>query len=138
MDLVELGRKARAASHQLARATTEQKNQALRAIADALEACADSILDANRLDLEAAREKGLNETFIRDRFDLNNRMSGMIADVRKVAELPDPVGKVYDERTLDNGLRVPRRRTPPRGRGVTYEAHPNMTYAVSTIALTTT
>lgn len=137
MDLVELGRKARAASHQLARATTEQKNQALRAIADAIEACADSILDANRIDLEAAREKGLNETFIRDRFDLNNRMSGMIADVRKVAELPDPVGKVYDERTLDNGLRVSRRRTPLGVLGVIYEARPNVTVDVATLALKT-
>jgi glutamate-5-semialdehyde dehydrogenase len=137
MDLAELGRRARAASQKLARASTKQKNRALLAIADALEACADSILAANRVDLDAAREKNLNETFIRDRFDLNNRMSGMIADVRKVAELPDPVGKVYDQRTLDNGLRVSRRRTPLGVLGVIYEARPNVTVDVATLALKT-
>jgi glutamate-5-semialdehyde dehydrogenase len=137
MDLVELGRKARGDSHKLARATTDQKNHALRAIADALEACADSILAANHVDLDAAREKGLNETFIRDRFDLNNRMNGMIADVRKVADLPDPVGKVYDERTLENGLSASRRRTPLGVLGVIYEARPNVTVDVATLALKT-
>jgi glutamate-5-semialdehyde dehydrogenase len=137
MDLVEIGRRARASSQALARATTEQKNHALLAIADALQACAESILAANRVDLEAAREKGLSETFIRDRFDLHNRMNGMIADVRKVAELPNPIGKVYDERTLDDGLRVSRRRTPLGVLGVIYEARPNVTIDVATLALKT-
>lgn len=137
IDLIELGRRARAASYRLARATTEQKNQALLKIADALEACTESILTANRLDLQAAREKGLSETLIRDRFDLANRMNGMIADVRKVAELPDPVGSVYDQRTLPNGLRVSRRRTPLGVLGVIYEARPNVTVDVATLALKT-
>ena len=137
IDLVELGRRARAASHKLARATTEQKNHALLKIADALEACTDSILAANRLDLDAARQKGLSETLIRDRFDLQNRMQGMIADVRKVAELPDPVGTAYDQRTLPNGLQVSRRRTPLGVLGVIYEARPNVTVDVATLALKT-
>ncbi len=137
IDLTHMGRRARLASHKLARASTEQKNHALSKIADALEACADSILSANRIDLDAARAKGASETLIRDRFDLENRMSGMIADVRKVAELPDPVGSVFDQRTLDNGLRVSRRRTPLGVLGVIYEARPNVTVDVATLALKT-
>lgn len=137
MDLVQLGQRAKAASRQLARATTEQKNTALTAIADALEACTEMILEANQVDLEAARAKGLPETLIRDRFDLANRMRGMIADVRKVVELPDPVGRVYDERTLPNGLRVSKRRTPIGVIGVIYEARPNVTVDVATLALKT-
>jgi glutamate-5-semialdehyde dehydrogenase len=137
MDLSDLGRRARAASHQLARASTDQKNHVLLAIANAIESCADSILAANQIDLDAAREKGLSETLIRDRFDLENRMRGMIADVRKVAELPDPVGNVYDQRTLENGLRVSRRRTPLGVLGVIYEARPNVTVDVATLALKT-
>lgn len=137
MDLLETGRSARNASYQLARATTEQKNRALLAIADALEACTETILAANRVDLDAARAKGLSDTLIRDRFDLENRMQGMIADVRHVASLPDPVGKVFDQRTLENGLRVSRRRTPLGVLGVIYEARPNVTVDVATLALKT-
>lgn len=137
MDLRNIGHRAREASYLLARATPEQKNRALLAIADALESCSEIILAANRLDLEAARAKGLSETLIRDRFDLSNRLAGMIADVRKVAELPDPVGSIYDERTLENGLRVSRRRTPLGVLGVIYEARPNVTVDVATLALKT-
>ncbi|MGQ9907492.1 MAG: glutamate-5-semialdehyde dehydrogenase [Candidatus Flexifilum sp.] len=137
VDLQALGQRARQAARQLNRATTEQKNAAIRAIADALEARADAILEANRRDLEAARAAGKPETLIRDRFDLANRMAGMIADVRKVAELPDPVGAVFDERTLPNGLRVHRRRTPIGVLGVIYEARPNVTVDVAVLALKT-
>ncbi|MCS7072547.1 MAG: glutamate-5-semialdehyde dehydrogenase, partial [Anaerolinea sp.] len=137
VDLQALGQRARQAARSLNRATTEQKNAAIRAIADALEAQTPAILEANQRDLEAARAAGKPETLIRDRFDLANRMAGMIADVRKVAELPDPVGEVFDERTLPNGLRVHRRRTPIGVLGVIYEARPNVTVDVAVLALKT-
>ncbi|MFQ3565930.1 MAG: glutamate-5-semialdehyde dehydrogenase [Aggregatilineales bacterium] len=135
MDLTILGQRARDAAFRLSSATTEEKNRAISAIADALEAEADAILAANRIDLEAARAKGLSETLIRDRFDLANRLPGMIADVRKVVELDDPVGIVFDEVTRPNGLRVSKKRTPLGVLGVIYEARPNVTVDVAALAL---
>jgi glutamate-5-semialdehyde dehydrogenase len=63
------------------------------------------------------------------------RMAGMIADVRKVADLPDPVGKVFDAQTLPNGLHVSKRRTPLGVLGVIYESRPNVTIDVAALAL---
>jgi glutamate-5-semialdehyde dehydrogenase len=135
INLTDIGQRARAASHGLARATTEQKNRALLAIADALEASAADILAANRLDIEDARAGGVDAVWIKDRMDLERRMSGMVADVRKVADLPDPVGREFDARTLDNGLKVSRRRTPLGVLGVIYESRPNVTVDVAALAL---
>jgi glutamate-5-semialdehyde dehydrogenase len=135
INLAELGQRARAASHHLARATTEQKNRALLAIADTLEANAADILAANRLDIEDARATGVDAVWIKDRMDLERRMGGMVADVRKVADLPDPVGREFDARTLDNGLKVSRRRTPLGVVGVIYESRPNVTIDVAALAL---
>jgi len=135
IDLIELGKNARAAGIQLARATTAQKNAVILALAAALEANTPSILAANKLDVDEARANGTDEIWIKDRLDLTKRMTGMIADVRKVAELPDPVGKVFDEQTLANGLHVSKRRTPLGVLGVIYEARPNVTIDVAVLAI---
>ncbi len=137
LDMTTLGQRARAASYELARATTEQKNAVILAIADALEASAEAVLEANRLDLADARANGVEETWIKDRLDLAKRMSGIVADVRKVADLPDPVGIEFDQRVLENGLQVARRRTPIGVLGVIYEARPNVTVDVAVLALKT-
>lgn len=134
MDLREMGQRARTASYALARATTEQKNAALLAIADALDANAEVILAENCLDLEDGQKAGLSEALI-DRMSLQKRLPGIAEDVRKVASLPDPVGKTFDERTLENGLQVCRRRTPLGVLGVIYEARPNVTVDVVALAL---
>src|SRR5260221_4746743 len=105
MDVRELGRSAKDASYILARATTEQKNAALLAIADALDANAEAIVAENCIDLEAGRKNGLSDALL-DRMSLQKRLPGIAEDVRKVAALPDPVGKTFDARTLDNGLQV--------------------------------
>lgn len=136
-DLTVLGARARSAARQLARASTAQKDRALLAIAQALEDHAGEILQANAEDLEAARARGLSEQLITDRFDLTKRIVGMIADVRRVAELPDPVGRSYDEATLENGLRIQRRRTPLGVVGVIYEARPNVTVDCAALTLKT-
>ncbi len=133
MDMQDLGRRAKAASVVLARATTTQKNQALLAIADALDAHAEALLAENQIDLDAAHVNGLTDSLL-DRMNLNGRLAGITDDVRKVAELPDPVGMQYDEKVLPNGLRAGRRRTPIGVIGVIYEARPNVT--VDVIALT--
>jgi glutamate-5-semialdehyde dehydrogenase len=134
MDLREMGQRARTASHTLARATTEQKNAALMAIAAALDTNAEAILAENCLDLEEGQQAGLSEALL-DRMSLQKRLPGIAEDVRKVASLPDPVGKAFDERTLENGLQVCRRRTPLGVLGVIYEARPNVTVDVIALAL---
>jgi glutamate-5-semialdehyde dehydrogenase len=137
LNLTDMGKRARIASYELAKASTEQKNAVILAIADALEANIETILAANRQDLEDARAAGTDSTWIIDRLALEKRMSGMIEDVRKVADLPDPVGKEFDARVLDNGLKVSRRRTPIGVLGVIYEARPNVTIDVAVLALKT-
>ncbi len=137
LNLVALGQRAKAAAVLLARKTTAEKNAALLAIADAVEANTDAILAANQRDLEAAQAKGTDPLWIRDRLDLSRRMAGIVADVRSVAALPDPVGAEFEARTLENGLRVRKRRVPLGVLGVIYEARPNVTVDVATLALKT-
>ena len=134
VNLIDMGQRAREASRFLATASTETKNAVLLAMADALDASAASILAANRVDLDAGRESGMSAALL-DRLDLQKRLKGVAEDVRHVAELPDPVGEVFDARTLDNGLKVSRRRTPIGVLGVIYEARPNVTVDVASLAL---
>jgi glutamate-5-semialdehyde dehydrogenase len=134
INLAEMGTRAKAAARELARATTEQKNRALLAIADALIANEAAILAENALDLEDGRTNGLSPALL-DRMSLQKRLPAIAADVRQVATLPDPVGHEFDVRTLDNGLRVSRRRTPIGVIGVIYEARPNVTVDVAALTL---
>jgi glutamate-5-semialdehyde dehydrogenase len=135
LDLNEMGAAARAASRQLAIASTARKNAALLAIADALEAQAPAVLAANAADMAAARAAGLSLA-LQDRLLLNERrMAALAADTRHVASLPDPVGQEYDGRVLPNGLRLARRRIPIGVVGVIYEARPNVTVDVATLCL---
>ena len=136
-DMTALGVRARAAARQLTRASTGQKDRALLAIAQSLEDCTPAILEANAADLDAARARGLSKQLIKDRFDLARRMDGIIADVRRVAQLPDPVGRDYDAQVLGNGLRRHRRRTPLGVIGVIYEARPNVTVDCAALTLKT-
>ena len=136
VDMQALGRQAKEAGIRLRRFDSAAKNDALRAIADALEANRDAILEANAADVQDGREAGLSEALL-DRLNLDGRLDGVIADVRHVAELPDPVGEEFDIRTLPNGLRVRRRRVPIGVLGVIYEARPNVTVDVASLALKT-
>lgn len=137
LDLAQMGKRAKAAAAALAQLSAAEKNGALLAIADALEANSLSILEANQTDLDLAAKKGVDPIWIRDRIDLEKRMGGIIADVRKVAELPDPVGEVLLDTRLDNGLRLIKRRTPLGVLGTIYESRPNVTVDVSALALKT-
>lgn len=137
MDMQALGRRAKAAAAQLAWVTTAQKNAALLAMADAIDAQADSIRAANQLDLDDAHANGLGAHLI-DRMSLaGGRLAAITADMRAVATLPDPVGAHFDVRTLPNGLRVRRQRTPIGVIGVIYEARPNVTADVIALTLKT-
>jgi glutamate-5-semialdehyde dehydrogenase len=137
MSMIELGQRAKAASRQLARATTEHKNAALMALADRLVADCAEILAANAIDVEAAKANGLSAALI-DRLLLNEaRLAGIAADQRNVATLSDPVGEIFEASTLPNGLKVHKQRVPLGVLGVIYEARPNVTVDVAGLALKT-
>lgn len=137
MSLDDLGRRARIASRQLALASTECKNRTLRSMAEALEREQAAILHANQQDVDAARRAGLSEALL-DRLLLNEkRLNGMAADLRRLAELPDPIGERFDETTLPNGLRLYRQRVPLGVLGVIYESRPNVTLDVAGLCVKT-
>lgn len=137
VDMVQMGKQAKASATLLAQKSTDEKNQVILAIADALDANTPSILEANQKDLDLAEAKGVDPIWIRDRIALERRMAGIIADVRKVAELPDPVGNVILDSTLENGLQMTKRRTPLGVLGTIYESRPNVTVDISILALKT-
>ncbi len=135
VDLQQMGRLAKAAAIELAQCSTAQKNAALLAIADALAAERAAILAINAEDMAAARAAGTDPLYIRDRLNLERRMDSVIADLRKVAQLPDPVGEHFDEREPRAGLRAWKQRTPLGVLGVIYEARPQVTVDVAALAL---
>ncbi|WP_061051510.1 glutamate-5-semialdehyde dehydrogenase [Vibrio mimicus] len=137
MDLTVLGKAAKAASFQLATASTAQKNQALAIMADQLEAQSASILAANAKDIALGREAGLSDAML-DRLLLNeSRLQAIANDVRNVIKLNDPVGSEIDSRALENGMSLARRRVPLGVVGVIYEARPNVTIDIAALCLKT-
>ncbi|MFM2482232.1 glutamate-5-semialdehyde dehydrogenase [Celerinatantimonas sp. YJH-8] len=137
MNLNEIGQQAKAAAAQLMKCSTSQKNQALAAIADELELQLEAILEANQQDLSDAREQGLSDAML-DRLMLNkSRLMGMAQDVRHVIALADPVGREFDSRILDNGMRLCRRSVPLGVVGVIYEARPNVTIDIASLCIKT-
>lgn len=136
-NLNAMGAAARAAARPLATLTTRRKNDALRAIADELEARAGEALAQNARDVADARAAGQSEAIV-DRLLLDERRIGALAaDTRRVAELPDPVGEELESRLLPNGMRLVRRRTPIGVIGVIYEARPNVTIDIAALCLKT-
>ncbi|HEJ2467010.1 TPA: glutamate-5-semialdehyde dehydrogenase [Vibrio cholerae] len=137
MDLTVLGKAAKAASFQLATASTAQKNQALAIMADQLEVQSASILAANAKDIALGREAGLSDAML-DRLLLNeSRLQAIANDVRNVIKLNDPVGSEIDSRVLENGMSLARRRVPLGVVGVIYEARPNVTIDIAALCLKT-
>jgi glutamate-5-semialdehyde dehydrogenase len=123
----ELGRRAKAASRALAIASSDAKDEALRAAADLLVARSDEILAANAADLAAAEARGEPATVL-DRLRLTPaRIESMAAGLRTVAGLPDPVGEVLDGWQRPNGLRIQRVRVPLGVVAIIYENRPNVT-----------
>ena len=129
------GREAKAASRKLARLSTEVKNRALWSIADGLLSRKGEILLANERDCAEAKASGMSPAML-DRLLLNaERIAAMAQDVRTVAGLPDPVGEVFDMRTLPNGLQIGRKRVPLGVIGTIYESRPNVTVDISCLCL---
>ncbi|NQZ51547.1 MAG: glutamate-5-semialdehyde dehydrogenase [Moritella sp.] len=135
--LQELGKKAKLASYELATLTTAQKNYALECIACELENSQAEILVANAKDIAAGKANGLTDALL-DRLLLTEaRLTAIIADVRGVIALPDPVGAESEGKVLENGLRLSKRRIPLGVIGVIYEARPNVTIDIAALSLKT-
>ncbi len=133
----EWGERARAASKVLKTTGSEEKNEMLRRIAQALRTETDAILAANAVDLEAAREAGMRETML-DRLSLSEaRIEGIAAAVEALIKLEDPIGEVIRGFTRPNGLEIRQVRVPLGTVGMIFEARPNVTVDAACLCLKT-
>jgi glutamate-5-semialdehyde dehydrogenase len=125
--MTRLAKQAKAASRELAKLTTREKNDCLLAMADALENNSDALQEANARDMDAAAENGLPSAML-DRLKLNDqRIAAMAKGLRDVAALPDPVGRILNERIRPNGLKLQKVSTPIGVVVIIYESRPNVT-----------
>jgi glutamate-5-semialdehyde dehydrogenase len=125
--MTRLAKQAKAASRELAKLTTAEKNACLLAMATALEQNSTALKDANALDMDAAAKSGLSPAML-DRLKLDDkRIAAMAKGLREVAALPDPVGNILDERVRPNGLRLQKISTPIGVVVIIYESRPNVT-----------
>ena len=131
----EIGERARAAAAILAMATPEAKTMALKKAAEAIRMRRNSLLDANRRDMAAARENGPAGSFL-DRLKLDvARVEAIAASLETVADFPDPVGRVLAEWDRPNGLKISRVATPLGVIGVIFESRPNVTADAAALCL---
>ncbi|MBP0048193.1 glutamate-5-semialdehyde dehydrogenase [Marinobacterium sp. AK62] len=130
-----LGEQARAAARQIARADSGSKNRALLAMADAIDASREALVEANLKDMNNGREKGLDAAML-DRLELTPaRIDGMIEGLRQVAALPDPVGGIRDMNYRPSGIQVGKMRVPLGVIGIIYESRPNVTCEAASLCL---
>ena len=135
MTIESMCRTAKMTSRTLARVSPDEKSAALHSVADALWEDRAAILSANREDFSAAQTDGQSAALL-DRLRLDEaRLESILDDLRRVADLPDPVGEVFEQQTLPNGLRVHKQRVPLGVLAVIYEARPNVTVDVAGLAL---
>lgn len=132
--LEEMGKKAKKAAQSLS-VMGEEKNEALKLIANALIENADAILAANKIDVDNGRANGLTESII-DRLSLSKaRIEGMAQGVLDVATLPDPIGTVLSGSKRPNGLNITKVRVPIGVIGIIFEARPNVTSDAASLCL---
>jgi len=130
-----LGRRARAASRQMAKASTDDKNRALAATAAAVRRDAEKIKAANREDVAAARAAGMEEAML-DRLALSDKAVATMAEgLEQIAALADPIGEISDLKYRPSGIQVGRMRVPLGVIGIIYEARPNVTVDAAGLCL---
>jgi len=133
-ELLEIGRRAKQAARQLAFASTESKNHALLAMSEALITNEQEILEANRIDVQAAEEKGLKKSLV-NRLSLTSESIAQISQsLKEVVALRDPVGE-GEVWTRPNGLRIQQTRVPLGVVAMIYEARPNVTVDAAALCL---
>ncbi len=131
----QLGAAAKAAERTLSIATTRQKNNALKEIADSIYVNRNVWLEANARDIENAKEAGMRQSLIDRLLLTEDRIKGIVDGVLKIIELDDPVGGVISETTRPNGLNIVQRRVPLGVIGIIYEARPNVTVDAAALTL---
>jgi glutamate-5-semialdehyde dehydrogenase len=130
-----LGQQARAASRELAVASTASKNAALLAIAAQLQQSRQQLAEANQIDMANGRERGLDAALL-DRLELTPaRIDAMIDGIRQVAALPDPCGEITDLKYRPSGIQVGKMRVPLGVVGIIYESRPNVTVDAASLCL---
>ena len=134
METIDQIRLAKQAKKSINTATSDEKNKALRAMADALVDATADILAANQLDMEAARGR-ISEVMLDRLLLTEKRIQAMADGILQVAALPDPVGELLEERTLENGLVIQKKRVAMGVIGIIYESRPNVTSDAAALAL---
>jgi glutamate-5-semialdehyde dehydrogenase len=134
VQLKEMGHIAKTMAVSIAAAPPEQKNGVLQALIEHLKASCLDILKANAQDLALARSNGLSPPLL-ERLSLENKLEGIIEDLKTIIALPDPIGEKCDERFLPNGLKLVKQRTPIGVLGIIYESRPNVTVDISALAI---
>ncbi|MDG6779097.1 glutamate-5-semialdehyde dehydrogenase [Thiomicrorhabdus sp. zzn3] len=130
-----LGQQARAAARELVRANTAQKNRALLAMAEAIEASAEQLQAENAKDLENGKNNGLDAAML-DRLTLSDKvLAGMAEGLRQIAALQDPVGEISDMSYRPSGIQVGKMRVPLGVVGIIYESRPNVTVDAAALCL---
>lgn len=133
--ITQIAKAAKDAYFELSTMSTAQKNKALALMAEGLVANTGAILEANRLDMEAAQDKGLADSLL-DRLLLTEKnIQAMAQGVLQVMALPDPVGEMDDFRTLPSGITLGKMRVPLGVIGIIYESRPNVTLDAAILCL---
>jgi glutamate-5-semialdehyde dehydrogenase len=137
MSVLELAKRAKSAAQELGQVSSNQKEQLLLTLASMLVESQEAILAANSQDVSTGKANGMSAALI-DRLALNpQRLQAIAADLRNVAALPDPIGEKFEATVLDNGLRVRKQRAPLGVVAVIYEARPNVTVDIFSLAFKT-
>lgn len=134
LDVKKMAQIAKTLTFQMAAASFKQRNDALEAMCENIKKGHDRILEANLQDITSAKTNGLNEA-LSERLSLENKLEGIIHDIKQVILLPDPLGEKFDEQILPNQLHLARYRTPIGVLGVIYESRPNVTIDISALAI---
>jgi len=136
-ELIEIGKKAKEASKQLAHLNTDQKNKILTLVANLLESSASSILEANATDLKLGEKMGLKGAIV-ERLTLSeDRIRGIAEGLREIVKLEDPIGEIQEMKQRPNGLLIGKKRVPLGVVGVIYESRPNVTADVAGLCIKT-
>lgn len=135
INLTEIGIQAKNSARILSTTSSNQRNDILRVIGQLLVENQAKIFAANENDVKNARQQNLSDAMIDRLLITPSRLEGMVADIQKVVELPDPLGEVFEEQVLPNGLKIYKQRVPIGVLGVIYESRPNVTIDVSCLAL---
>lgn len=136
-ELIEIGKRAKEASRQLAHLNTDEKNRVLKVVADLLESSVPTILEANAADLKEGEKMGLRGAIV-ERLTLSDeRIRGIAEGLRQIVQLEDPIGEIEQMKRRPNGLLIGKKRVPLGVVGVIYESRPNVTADVAGLCIKT-